>query len=449
MGIFGLPWLWLLRSGIQARQRQAHMEIRAADFFTPLATHPLNQSAESFDTLAADLGFPPNIYSNPAIRVDTAAGQAYLKIQEPLEQFFQTQTTKVSGSLEAPPAELQAYLSRYAEPITAVQTHVLGQAAPQWDMTLEQMFDPNYPFPGFVNVRNVQRLLLLSALDYNARGQQVEMLAALEASWQLNQALLQRPDLVSKILVSVVAEHQAGLLRHLDNVPEIWQTRLAFQAQQQSVLSGLQFDTWLQYKASQQSLTAALYRSNSLESPQEKLMGALSYWFSPSYILQLRGIDYTQTVNRALAALAPLEVCSTTQRAAEQRVEQEMTATWNQGKQVATEIIARRWKIAGDRALSLELTQQVLHAKQHHAETGQWPEPSARIHSETCSEEFWSWAYDKRPLALQETNSDRNETNRKGGILTLSLSAEPLPTTHPPTLQPGPPIPLSYQLPVN
>ncbi len=380
------------------------MDAEANTFFAQIPTYPQNAAAKRFDQLAADLGFIPND-SSSLIRVRAEAELAYQAIGAPLSDFLQRQTTKIAGPLEALPPPLSAYLNAYRETIAAAQSQILKSEAPQWEMNFEQMFSLNYSFPGFVNVFNVQKLLLLSAIDASQKGQPEEALFALEASWRLNQAIARRPDLVSQMLVSVVSAQQAGILRHLDQVPDLWQARLAQQIQQQSVLAGLQFDAWLQYKISQKSLMLLISHPAGEAGPQEKLSAALSYWFSPAYYLELTAIDTTQTVHRALYKLSTLDVCSTSQPVAEQIVMQEETARWNSAVAVAPAVLARRWQEAGDRALTLELAQKVLQAKQL-SKVGQWPDQLSDLASEVCPGERWVYK--------------RTDDN----TITLSLSAQ-------------------------
>lgn len=429
------------------------MMVRSKHFFDQLPAYGRNQSAKQFDLLAAQLGFVSNDPRGLAIHFDPEAALAYRNIERSLEQFLQSQTIKTSGPLDAPPAELRAYLEMNAVLIAAIQIHLLEQPVPQWDQTYEHMFDPNYPFPGFFNVRNFQELLLLSALEHNHRGQPVEMHAALEASWRLNQALLERPDLTAQVSVSAVSELQAGLLRHLDLVPDLWQARLVQQSHQQSVMGGRQFETWLQYNVQQQLLMSTVFSKERHVSWLGNLSSRFSYWFSPAYITQLKGIETTQMTHQAIDLLRRLEVCSVTQYAAEQKLlRQARTVTRNPGTALGSEVLARRWKIEGDRELTLELTQQVLQAKQLYAQTGRWPKPSTKVVSEACPGEFWSYAYEDRsasPVEAAISNEQHNGQHNGHGVLTLSLSAEPLPTTYHPPLKPRPPVPFAYQFPVH
>lgn len=398
------------------------MDIRANDFFAQLPTYQSNASAQQFDQLAADLGFVPNDLSSLTHPVDLWAEKDYQAVEKSLRQFLQAQTRKISEPLEALPPDLREYLTAHKESLNAVQSHILESEAPQWEMDFERMFEINYAFPGQVNTHNVQNLLLLSVIDYAQQGQSTQALTALEASWQLNQAILQRPDAVSQVLGEIVSAQQAGLLRYLDDVPSFWQTRLSQQAQHQSVLEGYRFETWLQYETSQASLVPAIDRSEAARArsqPRGRLMALLSYWFSPAYAFQLSSINTASTMHRALDQLAALNVCATTQSMAEQILIQAAPPQPGQTLVVVPEALARWWKLGGDRALAIELTQQVLQAKQQLAATGQWPDDLPSLASRTCPEEHW----------LYELSDDHK-------AITLSLSTR---------LIPAPLVPLRYE----
>ncbi|NJM98680.1 MAG: hypothetical protein HC800_17330 [Phormidesmis sp. RL_2_1] len=241
----------------------------------------------------------------------------------------------------------------------------------------------------------------------------------------IESAIAQHPDLIAQVLVSVVAEKQASILRYLDNVPALWQTRLAQQAQQQSVMRGVQFDIWLQYEISKASLNPWINQANAVASnvgPSENsLPAALTYWFSPVYLLQLSNIDTFETMQRALNRLSRLDVCSTTPVMAMALLAQEKTAWWNQAG-MDFFVLVKRWKVAGDRALALELTHKVLQAKQRFQETSQWPQSLPNIDSNICKGEHWVY-----------------EHTQNNGI-TLSLST---------VLHPEPLVPLYYRFEVE
>ncbi len=382
----------LFRNGVLSRQQQRAVAIQTTAFFDQVDTYPRNTSAQVFDMLGAQLGFDPNDPRNLNYELDAQAARVYRTIEDDLTQFIQAQAAKTSGPLSPIPPSLGAYL-QFAQPkLAAIQTHLLESEPPNWEMDVAQMSEQNYPFPSLANTANVQKLLLLLAIDSQQRKQPAESTAALEASWQLNSAIMRRPDLVSQVSASVVSSYQTGLLRHFSKVPAQWQDRLA---QQPAVLSGLTFDVWLQYITLQKLLASTNQdASDSLEPPHtRRFMGALSYWFSPVHYFMLTNIDTAKTAHSTIDQLQALSVCATTQSEAQQQLAQQKTARWNEAIAPVPSVLARRWKTAGDRALAQELTQQVLRAKQHFEHSGQWPNYLSPKASEACPGEYWVYKY--------------------------------------------------------
>ncbi len=447
MSILGLPWLLLFAGGMRVRQQQAQLDTASDAFFARIQSYPQNASAQTFDRLGADLGFSPNAAYSPQLNINTQSAQAYQSIEVSLNHFLDEQTRLTADPIRALTPDLKAYLNVHQGKISAVEQHLLAQAVPRWSVELEQMFDIDYGFPGFTNVLNLQKLLLLSALDSSQTGQTAKVWTALEASWQLNQTLSQRPDLTSKVLVSVVAEKQAALLRHLNDVPPLWRSRLDQQIHSLSVhpsaLDGLRFETWLQYEISKRSLATILNQSaqelteerptkpsgDPLEEPLEgsienfsnrllkNFSQKMSYWFSPAYYSQLVRIESLQAAQRAFNQLDRLNVCSTTRIAAEQVMQAENTS-WHQAIAMDSFITVQRWKLAGDRQLNLELTQKVLQAKQAFETSGQWPATIPDLTSQACPDKHWVY--------------ERSNNNQD---ISLSLS---------PSIIVEPSIPLSY-----
>ena len=448
VGTLSLPWLLLFRNGVKSRHQQTEMAARSEAFFAQIDTYQRNPSAEQFDRLGADLGFAPNDPRDLIFQVDPEAKATYYAIESSLDTFLKDQIHKSSGPLDALPPALSVYLADSQLKLIALQSHILKGPLPRWEIDIEQMSAQNYPFAGLVNTANTQKLLLLAAIDYQARNQLEQMWQALEASWQLNQAITQRPDLISQVSASAIASYQAGILRHLDQVPAQWQSRLKQQAEQQSVINGLEFDVWLQYTMLSKLLSPAIAgHSSSPSAPSiaaaqdsasllaNKLPKALSYWFSPVHYFNLTNIDTTQTAHRALSRLHDLDVCSTTQQQAEDLLAAEKTARWNEAIAPVPAVLARRWKVMGDRALALELTEKVLQAKQLSqateqplaaakpnrqllAQQKQWPKSLPDLTSQACPGEYW----------VYERTADN--------AIALSLSAQVIPE---------PAIPLHYE----
>jgi len=361
------------------------MRDRSNAFFAQVNEQPKNGSATQFDRLTAELGFLPNdslsLNVPPVVQIDGDAYEQYQAIEPLLNRFLAEELAGAASNPIPPlPSEIKDYLVAVQPKLAAVQAHLLQQTPPQWEVNPARMSEENYPFPGLINVFNTQKLLLLLVIWHSEQNQQTEMLSALDASWRLNQAISQRPDLVAKISAFTIADHQATLLRHLDSLPEnqlsVWQQRLSQQAMQHSVVDGIRFDTWLQYATLQKSLNKITAEAN------------LTAIFSPVHSLGLANVDTAQAKHRAIDMLSRTSVCDLSQIAMTTQLGTVQTAEWNDTTPPNPELLAKRWRKAGDRALSLELTQHVLNAQQHYHQQGQWPSAS-RFASTECPGAHW------------------------------------------------------------
>lgn len=436
LGCLCIPWGALFLGNLYVRSQQAQLDTQAAHYFAQTPTLVNNSSAQQFDLLTAQLGLEPNVYYVPPVEIPPKAVRSYKAIERPLTMFIEGQANRVSGPLAPLPPDLQRYLHENRATLLQVQGHILSSPRPTWATDAEDVVDPNAISPGFVNVRAFQKLLLLSAISAHQQGREADMVSALEASWRLNEAIAQRSDLSSEVLVSVVSVWQAGLLRHLGRHPEHlssdgpsihtrpsgtlahnWQPRLAAQAHTSPVLSGIRYETWRQYRITQQLwLPDAMPRQGT--GPATKIGAFLANRFSFQTIFKLAAFDNTQTIHRALDQLAELDVCQTTQLSAEQTMRDIHAASWKNSSKLSPNVMAKRWKTSGNRALALELSHHVLAMHRAAAVQGEWPASLPPIASEVCPGE--SWLYTLSPK----------------GVVGIELSKQ--------LLTPGP-IPLRYR----
>ncbi len=406
--LIGSPWLVLLWTGFVGRHQQAKVDSQAIAFLSQFPAVSPNVSAQQIDRIGAALGFSPNARYLEPVAIDQAAQSAFRNIDAGLSLFLQQQTTLLSGPLAPLPADLADYLSTYSGPIDETKQQILQSDLPQWEMNLEAMFDPHYPSPGFFNVLYLQKLILLSAIEEHHQGQTEQMLLTMDASWRLNQAIAQRPDLVSQLLSSIILAQQASLLRHFKQVPDYWQNRLASQSPQQAILTGLQFETWLKYKISQSTWSArrkpgSSARQSGLLGPSRSgstLVASLSDWFSAQSYFKLESIKAAKTTHTALSWLATTDVCSMPQIAVERQLRKLQADLGEQETAFSSATIARRWRSAGDRALTLELSQHVIAAKQLRAEQGTWPTHLLNLDSRVCSGERWVYELTEDRITL-------------------------------------------------
>lgn len=423
VGLFCSPWLALLGIDTYLRQQQVKTNLQADTFFDQIPVHTSNASAEHIDRLGAQLGLSPNAdYANPVI-INGSAARDFAAIETAINEFLHSQTSKVSGPLDPLPTELESYIRTYQPTIDEIENALLIRETPRWEMDSARMTQPDYPPPGFFNIRSLQKLLLLSAMQAHQQGQTQKVFSILEASWQLNKTITDRSDLSSQVLVAVISAQRASILRHLNHTPTQWQSRLRSQSQIQPIMKGIVFETWLRYRISQ---NAWLPRPTAVADANlgEKLSAMVANRFSLQSYYKLISLNNTQTAHRTLEQLSGLNVCTTPQITAEKRLADVKPASWNRERSGASEasafVMAKRWQIAGMRSLSIELSQHVLQLKSQAQAQGAWPISHAPTASIACPGETWIY------------------THHPDGSITLSLSKT--------LLTPGA-IPLTYRSP--
>ena len=69
-------------------------------------------------------------------------------------------------------------------------------------------------------------------------------LTTLEAAWRLNSAIRDDPVLITQLIAIAVTRLHAGVLRKLEDVPEIWQTRLRELDYRTSFLDAMRLEGW-------------------------------------------------------------------------------------------------------------------------------------------------------------------------------------------------------------
>jgi len=389
--LFSTPWIVLYILGAQVRQQKPKLDAQSAAYFSQQLPQQQNNSAESLERFMSHVGLIPNIKTHPPITVTLQSRQAFHTIKPTLNQYLQRQVTNPSGSLEAIPPELQAYLTVAQPTLEAVQQHLATQPTAQWSLNLTQLQETDYALPGFANVLYFQKLLLLSAIQHQQQGRPSKAIEMLEASWQMNQAIKQRPDLTSQTLGSIVLAQQTGLVRQLENVPPIWQARMSAQHAQHSLIEGVEFENWLRYHISQEAFSQTLppiAPGHSLNN----FLSQLSTRFSPRAYFQLAALENTASADRAIARISQLNICDVPPVAAERIIDKVQKSHWRKHKALSAFTTAKRWKIEGIRSLAMELSQHILWAKQHRKESGEWPTQLSQSASDVCPNEHWTYA---------------------------------------------------------
>lgn len=241
------------------------------------------------------------------------------------------------------------------------------------------------PLPHLLAHRHLQSLLLARASMQVERGVPERAERPLEASWALNGALVERPDLISRLLAVSIAGMQRGVLRTLAKPPATWPPRLREPYPLPLRISfQLEAWNWTRYTTGSWGIFDVSYMEDGVEPPRSA-PGTAGRWLTAPYVrLSFAGVS--EALLRESQRLDSERRCDfDVDRHAKEF--EESFPRWNILGRIATPSLVRSWTAFRYAELDRELTSLVLAARGGHAATGRWP--GAAVPSSTCQGVSW------------------------------------------------------------
>lgn len=378
IGWGSLPLLWIWGGNWIAHQQEQRSQQQWQTFTAQFANSVSNQTALALETASANLGI--NLLGLKSDRPSPSPTQIKQAeaIHQDLQVYLERQLEDPSDAVAPLPQHLQNYLKVHATELETIRSQGLQGDMPQWQVAM------SYPngtqvrptFAGFVKL---QRLLVADALEKNRLGQTEAAIANLEASWRLNQALRDRPELNSQIVALIVAKTQAGALRKIKRLPAVWQQRLMEHDYRQSFLVALNWESWL---------VADLIRKTSpLAKPSPSGLSSVWYSIRQPYF-RLAALDAASKMRQAYRSLPQQNSCLFDAQAFDMNLDTSL-AIWNAEGGDTLFGFAQQWRTAGFLMVDLELTQKVLNTKAAIAQSPATSISSTRRPSLICPEAQW------------------------------------------------------------
>lgn len=387
--------LWLASTAV-TRKQASKLDARAASYIQqhPKSTETQqNDAAKELEYLASTLGIYniDGLNKEAAPIPDPVQAAAYEAIGKELTDYLKAQAKKPQGPPDPLPSNLQQFLDENLEAISQVQTHLLTSELPVWNLDVAPMADFFHANPSFLELISVQRLLLLKATHHSAQNQPTEMAAALESSLLLNEALSQRPELITYLVSLISMGYTTGLMRQLEGVPVELSNRLLALDQQTAAVDYLEFENWIAYQAMRRATQEGfdLYAELAYD-PGLLWLGVIRTPFRDIY-LNFSGTSLASNMASAYQQLGELTVCT----APLAEINNQIGASvpwWNGWKIIDAGDYPRQWQKGGHAMLAAELTHLVVQAKALANEQGQWPETLPDLSSQTCPDA--QWVYD-------------------------------------------------------
>jgi hypothetical protein len=168
---------------------------------------------------------------------------AFRRVKLAIGEYLQEQIERPHREAKPPPPELAAFLDAHRAELETMQEVLRHGEAPYWELRLDLTFEA--PVPNLLGQIDLQRLLLAETLERNARGDRGGARAGLEASWKLNRALRDDPQLITQLIAMAVTRMQVGVLRQLEVAPDAWLRRLSEHDFRESLFLSMQLEARL------------------------------------------------------------------------------------------------------------------------------------------------------------------------------------------------------------
>ena len=208
--------------------------------------HPDDETAQRLVAAAGTLGIDL-VRPNASRHDDLArAGDWALPRKAPAQRSLYKVTSEYCEStlqdpgsqIQEPPEALNAFLASHCSSLADLVSLLTKSTPPTWKS--EPSLGPYAPVPNLYGQLHLQRLLVALALSATRSGKCVAAEDAFRASWNLNESVRDRPEVVSQLIALSVARMHAGLVRRIDVDPVEWRVRLVDHDYRSSLLRAMQ-----------------------------------------------------------------------------------------------------------------------------------------------------------------------------------------------------------------
>jgi len=359
---------------VRARWAQSVGSLEA--FQSALPETKRNAEAQTLEALAGTLG----------LGLDEAKAP-WKDVKGPVSDYVKTELSRPSSEILAPPAPVSAFLAFQHEGIAAVRRQLIDGATPIWEEHRTDLY--NAPMPRLMPILEIQRLLTTDALAAIQRGERDEAAHDLEACWRLQEALSNRPELISALVRMALVRLSAGVLRKFDCAPAVWAERLVSYDPKPDLLKGYKHEACALLEIGQPgknwAISLGLQRplSSRLARPYLRLCAADSAGILLDLVEAVRNED--PCVQDFAPKLAPVS---------------KRIPWWDIISRIAVPNLAA-WARAGRIQVDVELTRKILEARAaRDKNSGSWPPSLPGIEASVCKAEKWTYTLSPDRLAI-------------------------------------------------
>ncbi|WP_425216780.1 hypothetical protein [Tumidithrix helvetica] len=371
-------------------------EIRKAsnELFKRYPAKTTNDTAKKLKAIAATkLGFALWSDTKSPSEISKEQAKAYEAIRKPLDDYLKLQARGINQPI---PENLRSFLATHAVALKEVQTLLLTEDIPQWEMDLThlQKGDITVPLPSFLGLTNLNKLLLLDTLDKFQQYKNEEGIKSFDAAWRLRLSLNGDPRLISQLVNLIIARSQVGVIRNLDGIPLEWQKRLRQFDHAAALLTSIEMESFAIFAGYNEIFKASAEFPITLQLDWGNWSTSMrqDYW-------RWLNIYLNQSSRRVYAQLPKLDACNGDIKSAIA-----LETTINNYDIVASPSWVNQWVKGKKMMLQLELTEKVLGVREAIAKS-KLPKSIPSALSVACPSSKWNYSVmpEKVTISLSPT----------------------------------------------
>jgi hypothetical protein len=215
-----------------------------------------NQAAIELEYLLAKLGLgrltsvntsKSDIVSSEPDLIRAEHSDSWEAVRDHVSNYIELQEEKTNDGIEPIPEDLKDYLRLHKSQIDSIVKHINDSEVPTWGidyLNKYQLPDYTVSVPSFLNLVDIQRLLVLNALGYSQNQQDEEAMKALSASLKLTFAIAQRPELIAQLVSVIGINIHAKVIQNLHALSYTWINGIDIPDLQERMFHSLKFEAF-------------------------------------------------------------------------------------------------------------------------------------------------------------------------------------------------------------
>ena len=398
------------------RERQAlgawsALGVPLPDAAAPLPKKETNAAARALEKVALPLGIDLRTRAEAqAAEPETPPSDKELsktdwgRARGLLTKWATEQAERPEANVQAPPAEVAAWITGHAAELDTIENALVGGPAPEWAEDQSLLFAA--PAPSMAGHMQLHIVLLGRALARAAGGDTPGAEHALLASWNLAAPERRRVDVPSRSIAWIATHLEMGVLRKLPVGAEPWRARLAGWDAHEAVKRSWANEAWTTWQAARGRQEAGDV-AGAPQSPLARIVGGPGRRLEAAAFLD------------GWRAMTEAAVKSPVSDGDGASLTDAFRAGMGRWAAAAPPIpgLGAAWKRADRLALEAELTNKVFDIRAKRDPSGAWPASIPGIEASKAENVKWTYAVTAEGRASVATNRVLNWPDRGSSIL--------------------------------